>query len=140
MVSEDLIADFEHQLVDTRDNQRAFASMLLNSEPLQKVSLSSACFLSARVAPPPSRSSYPTRDLPDLGRSGRIGEIFRDRLRSHEKARDFADPSRSRVICEISRDQADLARSARGGSSAKSLTVEISKGLNCCCEKVDLKK
>jgi hypothetical protein len=30
MVSEDLIADFEHQLVDTRDNQRAFASMLLH--------------------------------------------------------------------------------------------------------------
>jgi hypothetical protein len=33
MVSEDLIADFEHQLVDTRDNQRALASMLLHSEP-----------------------------------------------------------------------------------------------------------
>jgi hypothetical protein len=33
MISEDLIADFEHQLVDTRDNQWAFASMLLHSEP-----------------------------------------------------------------------------------------------------------
>jgi hypothetical protein len=37
MFSEDLIADFEHQLVDTRDNQRAFASMLLHSEPAASV-------------------------------------------------------------------------------------------------------
>jgi hypothetical protein len=33
MISENLIAYFEHQLVDTRDNQGELASMLLYSEP-----------------------------------------------------------------------------------------------------------
>jgi hypothetical protein len=37
MVSDDLIADFEHQLVDTRDNQKALASMLLHSDPAVSV-------------------------------------------------------------------------------------------------------
>jgi hypothetical protein len=37
MFSKDLIPDFEHQLVDTRNNQRTLASMLLHSEPAVSV-------------------------------------------------------------------------------------------------------